>query len=259
MKSITLTPTSELIFYSIYPESSAFKKSIDVEEEIAKRLTRGCRFDDYSVHNFLERESEIVQNRGNDIDSYYFCGEKSLDDCLDVLLSSFDNFSRLLSYKDNMTNLTLSELVAFRSILVRMVCAYNKDKKKSEKDLEGYSKSTDKIVRSSNSLTEMNLEYEKLKAVMEELEKDLKIQGQYSHFWEYLSNVIYSRIGLLMGCREDRKRTETNYLTECFRILSSRSTQLNKDLKQYERDNLGRVEHDQKILSKYDVSVFIRQ
>lgn len=258
MENISKILTSELIFSCIYPESRKIDSSKDIEKEVYNRLIRGFHFDLDSAHKFFDQEAAIIQERGDNLENYYFNCYKKLDEYLEAFLSSFRDFSRLLSYKDNMNSFTFSELVMFRIILENMVYAYKKEKKQFEKNIRGYSRLMNRVTRSNMPITEIDIKYAELKSFKEKLENSLGIQGQYSHFWDYLSNVIFSKVGLLMNCSEDKLRVELNFIRELSHIGSVEKTQLGIDLKQYKQVNFGRVGHDQKILSRYDVSAFIK-
>lgn len=259
MKLVSLIPISKLIFSCVYPECSVVSRPVDIEKEAYNRLIKAYHLDLDSAHKFFDQEVAIIQERGNNLESYYFDGNKELDDYLEAMLSSFNTFSRLLSYKTDMNYLTFSELTLFRSILIFMIEAYNKSKKKREKDIIAYEKFMNKVSKSKRLIEEIALKYEDLESFKKDFESVLKVQGQYAHFWDYLSNVILSRLGFLMGCREDYARTELNFIAESFCLVSARKNQLSRDLSNYKKLDFDRVKHDQKVLSRYDVSAFIEE
>ena len=63
--SLKTVPTSKLLFYAIYREQSRFPKE-DIDKEIDRRIyTKG--FD-----SIVERDFDIIQSRGSNLDDYTF-------------------------------------------------------------------------------------------------------------------------------------------------------------------------------------------
>lgn len=261
MKKISLIPTSELIFSCVYPESSVLASSKDIEKEVFDRLLNSYHLDLDSAHKVFDLDAAIIQERGNNLDNYFFNCDKEFDKYLEALVSYLANVPCLISNNDDSNGFTFSELVMFKVLLYGMVRTYANGQKQLGKDIRDYSKSIQRVIRSNKPIAEIDMKYAELKSIRENSERILEIQEQYSLFWNEILKKIYSKLALLMGCQEDGLRIDINILYEQFRLAcsSNHPEVLNKDLQQYKQDNCGRVEHDQKILSKYDVSTFTRQ
>ena len=63
--SLKTVPTSKLLFYAIYREQSRFPKE-DIDEEIDRRIYKK------GFDSIVERDFDIIQSRGSNLDDYTF-------------------------------------------------------------------------------------------------------------------------------------------------------------------------------------------
>ena len=107
-------PTSEIVFYLMHHNLD--KGSVN--DVLTKRLASyGLSYDE--IVDLLVREIIKVKSRGNDLDSYCFRQNKSVEDLLRIGFSA-------VSRTDNFGNLTVSEVVVLKDVINQIRKHYQK-------------------------------------------------------------------------------------------------------------------------------------
>lgn len=264
MEKIKNIPTSELIFSCIYPESRVIDTSKDIEREVYNRLIKKFHLDSESAHKFFDQEASIIQERGDNLESYYFnySIDRHLDEYLEGLLSSINDFSYHLGLlsNSNITNRTFSELVLFQNILFYMRRAYKTSMQLISKEMRKDPKSISCIYVSKKPINANNS-----KLIGELIDKRIELELSYNNqltyleFWTKISNeIIDNKIQALLELKDNSFRDMVIYFSSLITSETSRislgpkqNNCLDTDLEEYKRPDFDRIEHDKKVLSKY--------
>lgn len=140
VKNLKVMPTSQLVFYSIYNDQSYFQTS-EINSIIAKRLTKKYKIDEENSNRLVERDSDIIISRGNDLSDYIFNYNRGLRgtqatfykklnksfflENKDLLTENIvKNYTRLLGPTPD--NFTFSELCLGFIFMSRLEIAYKK-------------------------------------------------------------------------------------------------------------------------------------
>lgn len=195
-------PTSQLVFYMSSPELGNGILASRIEETIFSRLTKEYKLYPNAARKFIEREQEIINVRGYNIENYTFGKDMSYNELFRIFYESVELISRAVVVKDNFNTLTMSEISEFSDWFNIYRKSFTKRQKMLQKSLKNNDKQQKKILKS-------NIPFHSKEQKINELERLQKImQTQCRN--EY-SLIRYN--GMLSDCMLDKLKEVMGYDT----------------------------------------------
>ena len=211
-------PTSKLVFYIQNPKVENSNLKIRMEEILFKRLTTTYKLHPHTAQKLVDREKEIIETRGFDLDKYAFGQPLPYEELMKIF---YDNVNFKENEIDN--NISNSMLDIIRLCLIRtralesntltmseiaeyLICfngykvRFTKRVKKLEKALIILEKTQKKV------LTNKRLSFDAKKKEIEKLEEKTdnydtqKFNEKFLiNYNEFVTDVLNREIGILMN------------------------------------------------------------
>lgn len=234
IKSLKVLPTSLLAFYRVYNDQSTFGKD-EISEALNGRLISKYKLDIKKSIEIVNRDRELIRQRGSNLDDYIFNVSKGLGATTDALYGKLKKSSFLESSDPLIVNLlkhnydfslsiaddlTFSELCLGVSLMSYFKVAYQKRnnllKRNDRKDI---------LKESSQTENEKMIEfYDVLVNIFLNPIYDFFMQDDYDdNFLYVLKNITTSAIKIkkesyLCIGKEEKKKLKTEFA--CYRDLS---------------------------------------
>ncbi len=248
-------PTSKLVYASVFPGKIEVKSNIGVEEEVFLRLTKEFKLTPDQVRLFVDRESDIIKSRGEDLSLYYFGGTHTVEECLRAFYSSFDYISKIASYGNNLNNWTFSELVMFFNIFGSKYALYTYRQGRLEKMMKTEDKKMAKLLKSHALSTEKEEAYNRLTELKQSLSEQKRLEHELVGLFQLLRNCDLSKIASYFGTHRDDIKFVFRLLAEGNRVANKDNLDINyTEEKATHKDlDVDVYSRDVDILSDYDV------
>ncbi|MCI8778302.1 MAG: hypothetical protein HFI87_04065 [Bacilli bacterium] len=163
-------PTSQLVFYMSSPELGNGILASRIEATVFSRLTKEYKLYPNVARKFIEREQEIINVRGYNIENYTFGKEMSYNELFRIFYESVELISRVVEVKANFNTLTMSEISEFYYWFSIYKNSFTKRQKMLQKSLKSNDKQQKKILKSNipfHSKEQKINELERLQKIMQ--------------------------------------------------------------------------------------------
>jgi len=256
MERVKKTPISKLVYASVFPGRIEIKTRKGPEEEAFLRLAKEFKLPIDVAIQFMEREKGIITLRGDDLSSYYFNGDKSLDDSLHKVYSSIDRIGNFISYKDNLNELTFSEIAYFEIMFTTIYKAYRARQGMLAKTIAAEDKKFNKFYTGDASITEKEASFARIQGIKEEINEQKKIEYALASLFQTLANVCSSKMALIVESNRHDPKTVISFLRESARLCLIDQNTLKSILLYYQDINNHKpINHDIDILAEHGYSL----
>lgn len=127
IENLNIRPISQLIYLKYSVNNSKILK-FKIDKELDKRLKKDYRLNKTQAKMLLSFEKHTIKESLSDRKDYIFVGEHSLSNTLDIIYSklAYVEYDDEETYKEELDNLSLSELALVNYISTRLAKGYKK-------------------------------------------------------------------------------------------------------------------------------------
>ncbi len=254
MSKVKTIPTSKLVFETVYPGHVEIKSRIGAEEELFLRLTKEYKLTPEMVRKFVKEEQEKISARGDDLGSYFFDGDRTLDSSLIALYTGIDHIGRTVSSINNLTEFTFSEYAYFQAITSTLWVNYGKRKKAFGKRIEKESDNINKMLSSDSLFADKEVAIEAATMKRDELIGRRNRESELEGLYHMISNLCLTKGLEALDVDKRDARAVLRLLRELLRVYTGRKSQVSDELKGYLDINKDFYQHDIDLLDQAGAS-----
>ncbi len=254
-KEIEKLPTSQLIFYMTNPELSDESLKSKIEVALFGRLTKGYKLYPDTVRRFVEREKEIINMRGYNLDSYVFGKDVTYEELFKIFYDSVTLISKIVNIEDNFNILTMSEIAEFYMWFTIYKKRFTKRGKILVQELTKNDILQKKLLNKNNIFFEVKeQEINRLRELYKLLDLQEKNERSLIGYNNMLANCMLKKLKTIMNYGiKDEVRSLLTILKEGFLLMQKSPTQ-NQERKLYKDINFDAYTHYTDSLSEYNIT-----
>ncbi len=253
LKKLQRIPTSQLVFYM--STSGPFDENKkEIEEILFGRLTKGYKLYPDMARKFVDREKEVIDFRGHDIESYSFGKDLLYNDLFKIFYENVTLISPVIKIEENFNTLTMSEVAEFYGHFEIFRKRYKKRNKIFTKELKNNDSAQRKLLNNNGiSFEKKEQGIDELKETSEMLELKKSKENILIGYNDLLAECMFIKLRNLMDY--DIKyvfRTSLTILKE-LSLLIQKSPNQRQEKDAYNDINFDAYGHDTAFLSQYNV------
>ncbi len=247
-------PTSQLIFYMANPELNNESLKSKIEVTLFGRLTKGYKLYPDKARAFVEREKEIFDQRGYDLESYAFGKDATYDELFKIFYDSATFISRVVKVEENFNTLTMSEIAEFCMWFELYKKRFKKREKMLAQELEKNDRSQKKTLNNNGiSFEEKGQGINELKELRLLLELQKKNEHSLIGYNDMLAKCMLEKLKTIMGYDiDDEIRPNLAIIKEGF-LLVQKSPIQEQEAKSYQDIRFDAYAHYTTSLGEYNI------
>ncbi len=254
MSKIEGIPTSKLVFETVYPGHIDVVSSVGIEEEIFLRLTREFCLPPEVVHKLIHEDQEKIRARGSNIRSYFFNGNKSLDESLNAIYGGIDHIGRLVSTFTSLSKYTFSEYAYFNGVMSTLWDSYRKRQELWDASIQEESDNISEILSSGVPFREKEAHVAGAERRREELTIKRDREAELIDIYRIVNDLCLTKSLDCLDTAIGDMRAVLRLAREMVRVYSTRMAVYNKELINYVDIDNDFYQHDIDLLNQNGAS-----
>lgn len=247
-------PTSQLIFYMSSPELGNESLKSRIEETVFYRLTKRYKLYPDMARKFVEREQEVIDVRGQNIESYIFGKDMSYDELFRIFYESVELISRMVKIQDNFNTLTMSEIAEFCFWFATYKKKFENRQKMFQKALKNNDNEQKRILNSNGiSFDTKEKEINELRELREIIQLKDTNECSLIGYNEMLYKCMLSKLKEIMGYDKNQDLRAIWTLNTEINLLKQKSPIQKQEKKQFADINFDAYTYYTTLPSEYNV------
>ncbi len=255
MSKVKKIPTSKLVFETVFPGHVEVKSRIGAEEELFLRLTKEFKLSPDLAREFVSEEQEKISARGDDLGSYFFDADRTLDSSLIALYSGADHIGRVVSTVKSLNAFTFSEYTCFQAVTNVLWDNYRKRIAAFDKIIKREGLNVDRVLTSDALFSEKEAIIGEVEGKKDDLVQRRNKEQELIGIYNMLCKLCLEKATNCLGTDDTDVKAVLRVFREMVRVYyTPKKSLLRSELKSYLDIENDYYQHDIDLLNQVGIT-----